>query len=375
MRALNFSLIAVLCAVAFGQLASGLQSDIVGLCANMSAFSTGAIGLMMACYYAGYSVAALGGHVSICRFGHVRVIATSLLVSAVVIALHPALVMPLVWAALRFASGFAMALFAVGIESWINEKASNAARGRIFSIYMTVQVAAITLAHYILTLGNPMSGGLFMVTSALFACGIVPVLMARKGAPRGVPPQPLSLQRLCRTAPLGSLSVLIAGISWATLFTMGPVFAQRIGLHVSGVGLFMGMMMGGGALLQFPIGWLSDHYGRRRVLAGLFLCGIVAALFGWWAVGQGMVACLIATTLMGAAAFPVYTVAAARANDAIRPQERVPAAAGLLLLFGLGSIVGPLLCAVAMPALGPGGYYGVLLLTMVLGAGLTFRLR
>lgn len=375
MRALNFSLIAVLCAVAFGLVGSGLQSDIIGLCASMSGFSTSSIGLMMASYYAGYSIAALGGHVSICRFGHTRVIAASMFLAAVVIALHPVLVMPLVWAALRFASGFAMALCAVGIESWINERAGNAARGRIFSIYMTVQVAAITLSHYILTLGNPMSGGLFFATSMLFACGVVPILLARKGAPHGVPPQPLPLLRLCRTAPLGSLSVLIAGIAWATQFSMGPVFAQRIGLHVSGVGLFMGLMMGGGALLQFPIGWLSDRYGRRRVLAGLFLCGIAAALFGWWAVGQGMVACLIATTLMGAASFPVYTVAAARTNDAIGAEERVAAAAGLLLMFGLGSILGPLLCAAAMPVLGAGGYYAVLSVAMVVGAGLAFRLR
>ncbi|MGB8601541.1 MAG: MFS transporter [Rhizomicrobium sp.] len=376
MRAFDFSIFAVLLSVAFGQVANGLQNDIVGLRANMSAFSTSSIGLMMACYYAGFSAAAVKGHVSIGRFGHVRIIAVCLLALAVVILIHPLLVMPLVWAALRFASGYAMALFDVGVESWINGKAGNAERGRIFSIYMTVQIATITLSQYILTLGSPMSAGLYIVTAVLFALGAVPVCLVRKGAaPRGVPPHPLNLRHLCQIAPLGALAVFLSGVAWATVFTLGPVFAQRIGLSVAGVGVFMAVTMGAGAVMQFPIGWISDHYGRRRVLGGLFAGGIAAAIVGWWAVSVGTSASLVAAALMGAASFPIYAVASARANDAVLPRERVAAAAGLLLLFGLGSIIGPLLCAAVMPMLGAGGYYAVLLVTMILGAALTLRQR
>lgn len=375
MRAFDFSILAVLLSVAFGQVANGLQNDIVGLRANMSAFSTGAIGLMMACYYAGFSLAAVKGHASIGRFGHIRIIAVCLLVLAAVILIHPFMVMPLVWAALRFASGYAMALFDVGVESWINGKAGNAERGRIFSIYMTVQIATITLSQYILTLGSPTSLGLYIVTAVLFALGAVPVCLVRKGAPADVPPHPLNLAKLCRMAPLGSLAVFLSGMAWATVFTLGPVFAQRIGMSVAGVGLFMAVTMGAGAVMQFPIGWISDHYGRRRVLGGLFAGGIAAAVVGWWAVSVGTSASLVAAALMGAASFPIYAVASARANDAVSPGERVAAAAGLLLLFGLGSIIGPLLCATAMPVLGAGGYYTVLLVTMVLGTVLTLLKR
>lgn len=53
-------------------------------------------------------------------------------------------------------------------------------------------------------------------------------------------------------------------------------------------------------------------------------------------------------------------IAAAHTNDSVVPGSRVPAAAGLVLLFGLGSIVGPLATGWAIMAMGLFGYFAVL---------------
>jgi hypothetical protein len=80
-----------------------------------------------------------------------------------------------------------------------------------------------------------------------------------------------------------------------------------------------------------------------------------------------MVVSLIAAGLAGGFVFPVYAIAAATVNDGVSQETRVAAAAGLVLLFGIGSVFGPLLCGWAMGAVGSSGFYGVLAAAMAAG--------
>lgn len=367
MRKSFFSIFAVLVSVALVQVANGLQTDLIGVRAEAARFSAYAIGLMMAGYYVGFSLAAFTGHLTIGRLGHVWAIALFLIVMAAVIAIHPFRVAPWWWTVLRFLSGFAMSLIDVACESWINDKSANEARGRVFSIYMTVQIAALTMAQYLFGFDVAGSSLLFFVAAALFLAGGLPIVAAKRAAPSSPPPQPISLVRLFAISKLGAVTVILAGISWSVVFTFGPVFAARVGFGSAEIGLYMALAMGGGALLQIPSGWLSDRVGRRPVIGALFVAGTGAALFGMWAVTQGALANLIAAVLIGGFSFPVYAVAAAQVNDRTAPATRVPVAAGILLLFGLGSIVGPMLCGWAMQGMGAAGYYAALAAAMVPG--------
>ena len=56
--------------------------------------------------------------------------------------------------------------------------------------------------------------------------------------------------------------------------TLGPVYAQRIGLPIPSVAFLMAGSLLGGSLIQFPLGWLSDRTDRRKVLIGI-ACGAV----------------------------------------------------------------------------------------------------
>ena len=73
----------------------------------------------------------------------------------------------------------------------------------------------------------------------------------------------------------------------------------------------------------------------------------------------------------GGCVFPIYAVSAATVNDGVTQQTRVAAASGLVLLFGIGSIFGPLLCGWAMGAVGVGGFYGLLAAAMAAGIAVT----
>ena len=373
MRTAFVAIWAVILSVAFMQTAHGLQTDLIGVRAGLERFPDWTIGLLMAGYYAGYSSAPFAGHFVIGRLGHVRTVMACVFVAGAVIIAHALVVTPLAWAAFRFVSGFVLALCYVAFESWINARVGNALRGRVFSTYIMTQMTTMTLAQYLLSLGNPRTIGPFVFSAALFALAAVPVFAGRRGAPAAAPPVPVNLLRLLRSSPLGALATLLAGTSWAIIGSMGPVYAQRVGFDLNGIALWMGLAMAAGTISQFPFGWLSDVFGRRKVIGAIFALGLAASLGGLWAAGTG--ASLAVAALAGFAIFPIYTVSAAHVNDAITEDARVAAAAGLVLFYGLGSILGALACGAAMSALGPHGFYAALAVTMALGAVLALRFR
>lgn len=342
------------------QMANGLQTELLGVRAGEEAFSPWSIGVVMAGYYVGYSAAPLLIRTIIRRLGHVRTIAIGLALAAVMIVLHGIFVNPITWTLLRVVSGFALASNYVAGESWINARSENRVRGRIFSVYIVVQMIGMTAAQFLFAAGDPKSLSLFVLAGALFLASTLPVIFFAKNAPGAAPPEPFGLVHLFRVSPLGAIATMMAGTAWSILFTFGPVYARAEHFTVPQVSVFMGAALVAGGVLQFPLGWVSDAIGRRIAIALMCAAGIAASLFGVWAEGRGIFFLYAASALVGGFLFPLYALAVAHTNDAVAPSVRVAATAGLVLLFGLGSIVGPLAAGWAMTVLGPVSFFGLL---------------
>ena len=228
-------------------------------------------------------------------------------------------------------------------------------------------MAGMTLAQGLFLVASPATLVPFVLCAGLFLLAAAPLPLAARDSDAHAPPEPLGLVRLFRLSPLGVITTVVAGASWSVLFTFGPVYAQRKGFDLAGISLFMSLAMISGAVLQFPLGWVSDHIGRRTTIALLCAGAMIAALFGvlansapWWLED-------VAVAFIGGTVFPLYAISAAYLNDRVLPANRVAASAGLILLFGLGSIVGPLAAGVALSALGPVGFFVVLSLAMAVG--------
>jgi MFS family permease len=139
--------------------------------------------------------------------------------------------------------------------------------------------------------------------------------------------------------------------------TLGAVYAQRIGLPIASVALLMAGAVLGGALIQFPLGRISDRMDRRKVLIATCIGAIAVALVivlleprvPWLVIGL--------VVIFGAMIYPMYAIAVAHANDYAGPDEFVRIAGGLLLLLGFGTMAGPLLAAEAMERLMPEGLF------------------
>jgi MFS family permease len=69
---------------------------------------------------------------------------------------------------------------------------------------------------------------------------------------------------------------------------------------------------------------------------------------------------------------PLYSLCIALINDELTPSEMVGAASALVLIYGVGSAVGPYGASMAMSAIGPGGLFAFL--SIVLGVFVLFSL-
>ncbi|MDE2184870.1 MAG: hypothetical protein KGJ78_17795 [Alphaproteobacteria bacterium] len=110
MRSAVLSVWAVILSAFFLQAGSGLQTDTIAVRADIESFSSTTIGLMMAAYYVGFSLAPLAGRAVIGGVGHVRAIVILSATAAASICAHPFLVTPAAWSAFRFVSGFSLSL-------------------------------------------------------------------------------------------------------------------------------------------------------------------------------------------------------------------------------------------------------------------------
>jgi len=363
MRAALLRVWSVFITIFFVQLANGLQTDLLSVRADLESFGAGVIGIVMASYYLGYSLAPLTGHWLIGRLGHARAIILASIAAAVVIVAPAYVVSPLAWACFRALSGFVLSTLYIAVESWIHDSVENEARGRVFSAYMVVQLVAMTAAQFLFGISNPRGSLPFLLAGMLFLISGLPVIRSAPVHPDS-PPEPFGVLRLFRLSPLGALVTVLAGISWAIVFTFGPVYARHAGLNLGQTAMFMAAAMLGGACLQFPFGWLSDVIGRRAVLAIMSAGAIGASFLGYWSDAGVLLAKDAASFFLGGFVFTLYAIAAAHTNDLVAPQNRIAAAAGLVLLFGFGSIAGPLLSGEAIAMLGTGGYFIVLALTL-----------
>lgn len=331
---------------------SGLLNTAVALRADALGFPASLTGTIMAAYYAGYIVATYGCPRIVRQVGHVRAFSAFSATAAATLLLHPLLPDALAWLVLRFITGASVVGLYMVIESWLNERSSNDNRGRVFAVYQVISLLALASGQHLLLLPSPEPATPFIAAAALFSIGLVPVVLTRVEHPQPISRVELRLGRLWALSPLSVAGTFIAALGNGALISLGPVFAQRIGLDTTGVVWFMSLVFAGGVALQWPIGLASDRWDRRTVILLASLAGTGFALVVWAGIGLPRPVMLAAAFLYGGAAFSLYPLCIANANDHATSGDFVATASGLLLVYGIGAAVGPIVAGALMQAFG-----------------------
>jgi MFS family permease len=345
---------------------NGLQGVLIPIRAGIEAFSTSSIGLIASAFSLGYVASCYVTPRIVRRVGHIRTFAVLAAGGASVVLLMVLIIHPWSWLLLRVASGFCLAGLFMVIESWLSEKSSNTNRGQIFSIYMIINLSAVTLGQMLLPMADPAGFSLFAIACIAIILSLVPIGLTTSAAPAPLGHVKLRLGRLYRMSPVGVVGCLAIGLANGAYAGMGAVFARQEGLNLSQVALFMSVSLVGGVLAQYPVGHLSDRMDRRIVIVavclGALAAGLALALLGGFggldpsgAVGRGLLIGLSA--LFGCFIYTQYSLCVAHTNDFISSRDFVEASSGLLLAYGIGASIGPFVAALLMEWSYPGALF------------------
>ena len=339
---------AILFSTALYIIGNGLIGVLIPVRAHASGFSNLAIGVIGSAYFGGFVLGCFAGPRLLARSGHTRTFGIGAGLSAATVLLQSMFVSVPLWFLLRAGFGVAAACMYMVIESWLNDRATNENRGRIFSAYLTVNFSAVIVGQMLFGTGSSKSFQLFSLAAMCYALCLIPMGLTRLPQPHAATVPTLRPLRLYRISPVGVMGCIAVGFANSAVWTLAPVYADAHGLAKGGIAVFMSVFTFGGAIVQLPLGRISDRMDRRIIIA--FICVVAAALgvalgtFG--SAHRWLVLPLIG--VFGLMALPLYGLSVAHTNDRIARDAFVETSATLLMINSLASVSGPTLAALAM---------------------------
>ena len=338
-------------------LGAGLLTTYLGLSLAADGIEQLWIGGMMSAYYLGLVVGSKLGHKLIGRVGHIRTfVASAGVVTAS--ALGHALTDQLqIWLALRLLVGTGMMCQYMVLESWLNEQAETNQRGTVFASYMIVSYIGMVGGQTVLSFFPELGLQPLLLVGICYALCIVPIALTKRIHPAPLHPAPLKILPFWRQVPQSLTTILMAGGISGSFYGLAPAFAAGSGLSTKEIAVFMSATIFAGLLAQWPMGKLSDKIPRSRLLrVNSALLGLIVLTMALVPVKGPLLIGL--TFCFGILAFTLYPLATALANQHIEPEERVALSATILLTFGIGATVGPLIASGLMQLLGNSMLYG-----------------
>lgn len=338
-------------------LGSGLLTTLLTVRLHAEGGGPWIVGIITAVYYAGLVLGAYSIGNLIRRVGHIRVYAAFASILAVSVILQGIYVNNISWLILRFVIGFATAGLYIAIESWLLVIAPEKMRGRVLSLYMISFYAALAGGQFLLNVSSPNTIIPFCIIAMLCSLSIVPLSMTNATSPSVEDTAALSLRKLYRVSPSGFVGCLAAGMMTSVIYGLMPLFVKQLGFSTSYVAAVMGLTIFGAMFMQYPIGRLSDHIARRKVLIAISFLSLVlsCALMVFAYRGQAMF--LVFTFIFGGVSFTLYPISITHTCDYLEGSDIIAATQGLLLANGVGSILGPLLVPELIKVIGPLGLF------------------
>ncbi|WP_375265460.1 MFS transporter [Planktotalea sp.] len=354
---LLISFAALFLSVALLQLSSGGVGPLDALSGIVLGFSTTQIGLLGSAHFVGFFIGCWWAPRLMGSVGHSRAFAAFTASGAIGLLAHMLVIDPYAWALMRVASGLCVAGCYTVIEAWLQAKVTNENRGRAMGVYRVADMGASLAAQLMIGVLEPASYVSYNLLALLCCAALLPLTLTKVSQPK-TPSAPRLRPMLAVTrSPLAAAGVIVAALSSASFRMVGPIYGQEVGLRTDQIAYFLAAFVLGGALAQYPVGWLADKFDRRWVLIWLSIAAIVSCIVTNVIVDSGTTAIMIGAAFFGLTTFPIYSVAAAHAHDFTTDDERVELSAALMFFFALGAIASPLLSSSLINWYGPSALF------------------
>ncbi|TFF41663.1 MFS transporter [Pseudomonas sp. RIT623] len=338
-------------------LGNGFLSSLTTLRLGAAGESATTIGIVSSTYFIGLTLGAVFNDRLILRIGHIRAYSSFAALIGATILLQGLFYDTIWWSVLRLINGWAAVGVFLVIESWLLLAGDAKIRGRLLALYMIAFYGAGVIAQAglgeITRLGDTAP---FMLAGMLATLSVLPIVILPRVSPLLDQVEPLKPRQLLGVAPTGLVGCFGSGVAIAAIYTLLPLYLQRIGMDVGEVGGMMAWVILGAMLLQYPVGRWSDRKDRQTVLIALAaLCTVLSLLIVLLPTDTVLLPALL--FLLGGGVFALYPVAVSSAADRAPADALVPMIQGLLLINSLGSALAPLAISPMMTSYGEVGLF------------------
>jgi len=348
MRSLLHLIAAPLLSLIVIMIGNGFFNTYVSMRISLEGGSNLLTGLNYSMYYLGMLVGSFYIERLIIRIGHIRAFAMFAALTAVVVMVQGMLFSIISWIVLRFLMGFAVAGLFIVIESWLLLLSSPSTRGKVLAVYMVCLYGAQGSGQYILNFINLKGPSAFEVTVILSSLAIIPVCLMRASYPNLSEHEAVSPIYLFRKCPLGFVGAVVAGLILSSFYSLGPIFGQECNYSVLQISQMMGLTIFGGLALQWPLGYLSDIFERRKVIIAGAACLTLLAVTLSFANHIPFPLLLCVFILFGGFSFTLYPLAITYCCDYFSPSGITAITCTCCIVYGFGCIIGPLVAPLMM---------------------------
>jgi len=357
-------------------IAHGLQMQVMGIRSVNENFNLITTGIFMSGYFVGYFLGSQTTPKLVQKVGHIRVFAAfaSLAsLSALVAAIY---VNPFMWTLSRFLTGISLVSCYIVAESWLNDRATNKNRGQLLSAYMIILFGGLAIGMLLLNVSNPNNYEPFILVSILLSLALVPILLTKRSAPKFKKIGTISVNELFKISPLGTVSSFCTGLIHSAFFSLIAVYATTSNFTLFETSILLFLSTIAGVIFQGPIGYFSDKFERRKVIVVTTLLSALFALLAIIFGGESLqnmylsvkvplskIIFFISVALYAGLCLPLFSLNLAHTNDYVAKEKFVAAGGGLQLIFGIGAIIGPILCSLFMDIFNINGFFIFLILS------------
>ena len=339
--------------VTINQLGTGIVSAVIPVRLAADGYSASAAGAISTVFSACFLVGCLIGPRIVGRLGANGTLLLIAATHATLALLHWTFPGPFAWSLFRGVAGLATATYFVLVESWVSSQTTPATRGLIFGVYMVLIRIAIAAGQLIIVFADPASlSNLFLVAAAIYV--ISPLFRPRvtSSAPPAAHVSLATYLDLPRLAPAAAAAAMSHGLLFATVPALLPKWGVEAGLSIAAIATTLAVTQLGGLLLQVPLSFLSDRVERRTImlLATSGAAAVTVLVMHLPPTGSWMWLALM--LVWGGFASPLYSLGLAHASDIAPPEQRVAWVSSLLLIWGIGAMLGPVIAAGLMDLLG-----------------------
>ena len=280
------------------------------------------------------------------------------------------------WTLSRFLTGISLVSCYIVAESWLNDRATNKNRGQLLSAYMIILFGGLAIGMLLLNVSNPNNYEPFILVSILLSLALVPILLTKRSAPKFKKIGTISVNELFKISPLGTVSSFCTGLIHSAFFSLIAVYATTSNFTLFETSILLFLSTIAGVIFQGPIGYFSDKFERRKVIVVTTLLSALFALLAIIFGGESLqnmylsvkvplskIIFFISVALYAGLCLPLFSLNLAHTNDYVAKEKFVAAGGGLQLIFGIGAIIGPILCSLFMDIFNINGFFIFLILS------------